>query len=72
MTVLVTGGAGFIGRELTKRLLGQGEEVWVIDPKAHEAKDLVRRRAEVVEGDLLSPEAVREDGELAMSGGVRR
>jgi UDP-glucose 4-epimerase len=28
---LVTGGCGFVGRHLTKRLLQQGHEVWIID-----------------------------------------
>jgi len=28
---LVTGGCGFVGRHLTRRLLGRGGEVWIVD-----------------------------------------
>lgn len=31
MNILVAGGAGFIGRWLVKRLLDEGEQVWVLD-----------------------------------------
>lgn len=31
MNILLTGGAGFIGRWVTKRLLGDGHQVWVLD-----------------------------------------
>lgn len=35
MNVLVTGGAGFIGRWVTKRLLKDGHQVWIIDNLAN-------------------------------------
>jgi dTDP-L-rhamnose 4-epimerase len=38
MKVLITGGAGFIGRKLTKELVAQGRQVkWldVLDPQIH-------------------------------------
>ena len=31
MRILVTGGAGFIGMNLVKRLISEGHEVWSID-----------------------------------------
>lgn len=31
MRYLITGGAGFIGSHLAERLLGEGEEVWILD-----------------------------------------
>lgn len=31
-TVLITGGAGFIGRNVTQRLLGRGYKVGILDP----------------------------------------
>ncbi|MFP5375859.1 MAG: NAD-dependent epimerase/dehydratase family protein [Acidimicrobiia bacterium] len=49
--VLVTGGAGFIGRELVARLCDRGDEVVVLDREAAG----VDARAELVHGDLADP-----------------
>jgi dTDP-L-rhamnose 4-epimerase len=49
--VLVTGGAGFIGRQIVSRLCDDGHEVVVLDRVA-ERVDL---RAELVHGDLADP-----------------
>ena len=51
--VLVTGGAGFIGRAVTKELLGRGHRVRVLD-------NLI----EQVHGDRERPEDLPEDAEL--------
>jgi len=51
MRVLVTGGAGFIGRELVARLCDRGDEVVVLDRVA----EGVDPRAELVHGDLADP-----------------
>jgi dihydroflavonol-4-reductase len=59
MTVLVTGGAGYIGGELTRRLLARGEEVRVLDLKVDESSDLARLGAELLAGDIRSPGDVR-------------
>jgi dTDP-L-rhamnose 4-epimerase len=62
-TVLVTGGAGFIGSHLVDALLARGERVRVldvIDPLAHEngAPAHLAGEAELVEGDLRDPRTV--------------
>lgn len=48
MRVLVTGGAGFIGRQLVKRLCDDGHEVVVLD----RVSERIDPRAELVHGDL--------------------
>jgi 3beta-hydroxy-delta5-steroid dehydrogenase/steroid delta-isomerase len=54
-TVLVTGGAGFFGRALTKRLLDDGFGVRVLDLAWHPQLDA---RAELVRGDLCDEAVV--------------
>ncbi|SHJ66976.1 dTDP-glucose 4,6-dehydratase [Paramaledivibacter caminithermalis] len=39
MNILVTGGAGFIGRWVTKRLLDDGHKVWIIDDLSNGRKE---------------------------------
>ncbi len=51
MRVLVTGGAGFIGREVVGRLCDAGHDVVVLDRVA----ERVDPRAELVHGDLADP-----------------
>ncbi len=56
MRVLVTGGAGFIGRELVGRLCDGGHDVVVLDRVA----ERVDPRARLVLGDLVDPAACAE------------
>ncbi|MDX6211939.1 MAG: UDP-glucuronate decarboxylase, partial [Frankiales bacterium] len=41
-TVLVTGGAGFIGSHLCERLLGQGQDVLCVDNFSSSSRDNIR------------------------------
>jgi UDP-glucose 4-epimerase len=60
MTVLVTGGAGFIGSNLVARLLEQGESVRVLDDLSTGYRDNVPSKAELIVGDVADEAAVRE------------
>lgn len=59
MKALVTGGAGFIGSALAGALVAQGDEVRVFDNFLTGLRENVPLQAELVEGDLRDPEAVR-------------
>ena len=52
MTVLVTGGAGYIGSHMTYALLDRGEKVVVLDNLSTGSRSSVAKGAEFVEGDI--------------------
>src|SRR5438874_3555287 len=52
MSVLVTGGAGYLGSHMTYALLEQGEQVVVLDNLATGVSGLVSPNAYFVEGDV--------------------
>ncbi|MBL0937224.1 MAG: UDP-glucose 4-epimerase GalE [Rhizobiaceae bacterium] len=58
MTVLVTGGAGYIGSHMVWRLLDQGEEVVVIDRLSTGFHWAVPAEAELVIGDIADQDLV--------------
>ncbi len=63
MKYLVTGGAGFIGSNLTDELLKRGHEVRVLDNFATGSRDNLTEfldRIELIEGDLRNYHTVRE------------
>jgi len=52
MKILVTGGAGYIGSFMVKRLLEKGENVVVVDSLERGNKEAVNSKAKLVVGDL--------------------
>jgi len=65
-TVLITGGAGFIGAHLAEELLAQGERVRALDamlPQVHgeaERPDYLNPEVELIKGDVRQPDQVRK------------
>lgn len=65
MKVLVTGGAGFIGRWVVKFLLKRGCSVWVIDDLSSGRKENIAEfmgcsQFEFIKGDILDRQLLRE------------
>jgi UDP-glucose 4-epimerase len=60
--VLITGCAGFIGSHVTERLLGEGDEVVVVDNFSTARRDSLEphERLTVVEGTIADPELVEQ------------
>jgi nucleoside-diphosphate-sugar epimerase len=58
MRVCVTGGTGFIGGALVRRLLAEGAQVHVLARASQRADELEARGVDVVRGDLSDPEAI--------------
>ncbi len=57
--ILVTGGAGYIGSTATSMLVDLGHEVVVFDDLSTGHADAIDSRAELFQGSLLDPDALR-------------
>lgn len=57
--ILVTGGAGFIGAHLVRRLIKAGYDVTVLDDLSSGKRENVPRAATFIEGSVLDRDAVR-------------
>lgn len=58
MRVSVTGGTGFVGRALVRRLLAQGDQVRVLARPSPRADALEKLGVEIVRGDITDRDAV--------------
>ncbi|HUB09394.1 MAG TPA: NAD-dependent epimerase/dehydratase family protein [Myxococcales bacterium] len=58
-TMLVTGGAGFIGSHLAEKLLALGHRVRVLDNLSQGKREWVPAGAELLEGDIVDPALCR-------------
>ena len=53
--ILIVGGSGFLGREVAKLLLSQGQQVRVLVRTPAKVEDLKQEGAEAIQGDLIDP-----------------
>ncbi len=60
MRILVTGGAGYIGSFMVKKLIDENHEVTVADSFERGTKEVVDKKAHLIQGDLLDKDFVRK------------
>jgi UDP-glucose 4-epimerase len=60
MSVLVTGGAGYIGSHMTLELVDKGEQVVVLDNLVTGVRAQVSEKATFIEGDICDKDLVRD------------
>lgn len=64
MNILLTGGAGFIGRAVAKRLLEDGHKVWILDDLSNGREENIEEfRHELqdfIKGDIKNEELLEQ------------
>ena len=72
MKILITGGLGFVGTQLSIRLLGKGHQVTVVDhssePHAHTPQDVRYVSADTTVKGTWQEEVSRQDGVINLAG----
>lgn len=63
MKALVTGGAGFVGSELTQQLIEKGHEVAVLDKKPIKNKETHSEKIKFIKGDIRNKKDVEKASE---------
>src|SRR6267154_1944241 len=59
-TILLTGGSGYVGGRLLRRLEGSGRPLRCLTRRPDVLGDRVRPQTQVVEGDVLDPESLAQ------------
>ena len=60
MNILVTGGAGYIGSFMVKRLLERGDSIVVLDSLERGQRETIDEKAKFIQGDVLDQEIVEK------------
>jgi UDP-glucose 4-epimerase len=58
MRILITGGAGFIGSKLARRIIADGGQVVIVDNLSTGVRDNIPAEAEFIEADVGRPETI--------------
>ncbi len=60
MRILITGGAGFIGSNLAKRLLAAGHAITIIDDLSSGKQEMIPEGASVIAGNVTDPTLIKK------------
>lgn len=70
MKILITGGAGYIGGTVTRRLLAGGHAVTIYDNLCHSKRSAVASEAEFVEGDIADRKLLEQTLKVGQFQGI--